>query len=206
MPPPLAILILGAFAAAWAQDPLPPTPAASTQAQPKASRPQTGPAGAQRAGFLPVAPVFAPGPVPEPKEPSLPAPAAVPAPATAAEPAPAPAESPVPVQTAVPVLVQPVAVPSLLETRRQPVPAGDDLVGRSQSAGRHFKDQANETRAAFEQRQLGEREDFEQSLKGKSFWERRRLRKAFNTEQSRKKKAFNEQQEKKRRMYEWRFQ
>ena len=61
-----------------------------------------------------------------------------------------------------------------------------------------------ENRSAFEQRQLGERKDFAQSIKDKSFWERRMLTREFNAEQARKKKAFNDEQEKKRLMYEWR--
>ena len=92
-----------------------------------------------------------------------------------------------------------------MSSQPQTAPANGDLPAQGKSAERHFKDQAAENRAAFEARQLGERKDFEQSVKTKTFWERRRLTKAFNAEQAVKKEAFNAEQEKKRQMYEWRY-
>ena len=112
-----------------------------------------------------------------------------------------------PTQPTEPVLAQPAAPVSApaAQNQQQPAPANDDLVAKSKSAGKYFQDQAKENRSSFELRQLGERKDFEQTIKSMSFWERRRLTKEFNAEQSKKKKAFNDEQEKKRRMYEWRF-
>ena len=60
----------------------------------------------------------------------------------------------------------------------------------------HFKDQAQGNRSAFEQRQMVERKDFEQSIQGESFWEKRKQARSFNAEQARKKNAFNDEREK----------
>ena len=100
---------------------------------------------------------------------------------------------------------QPVVPPLIMAAQQPTAPANNDLRTQIQSEERHFKDQATENRFAFEQRQVGGHKDFEQSINGKPFWEKRKLTNEFNTQQAVKKNAFNAEQEKKRRMYEWRY-
>lgn len=86
-----------------------------------------------------------------------------------------------------------------------PPPLGSDLRGKIKEDERHYAEKSAAEKREFEERQAAEYAEFTATLAGKSFWERRRLTKAFKAAQAERRREFNAEQETKRRTYEWRY-
>lgn len=139
-----------------------------------------------------------------PTRPSLLKPEAVPAAPAPAEPVKPEAEK----AAQAPAAVAPT--PTVLGYPQNPAvvtppPLGSDLRGRIKEDEQHYAEKSAAVKREFDQRQAAEYAEFTATLAGKSFWERRRMTKAFKAAQAERRREFNAEQETKRRTYEWRY-
>lgn len=193
-PSPALLLALILGGTAFAAEPVnpvpvePPVPPEQRQPPPPKAPPATNP---KNPFARPLAP-----PAPERKEQ---APQAQ-APSRSTESAPVPLPSPTTPFVPVPPFPSPGLAPVSGDR-----PFITDLDGKRRQDEQHFNNQLRERRAAFEQRQKEDAEGHAAFLKGKGFWERRRLSNEFKAEQARKRKAFNAEEDALRKKTEWRF-
>lgn len=141
------------------------------------------------ASVVPVTPSLPVQPAPAPVNPPV-------APALPVQQAPLPAA---PSTTTITIPVSPPA------QKAPPPPLGSELRNKLKVDEQHFIEKSAAAKLEFDQRELAERKEYDATIAGKGFWERRRLTKEFRAQHAKLRREFNDEQEAKRKTYEWRY-